>query len=378
MRNKSYLVRFARVVGMTAAVAACWALGANHALAVTKVIGDFENNFASPYTISEPLTDKCAQAAGTVNWCFDTGLTVPTEFIDKNDPEYAGGVTSGDYALKLTFPYEWGAVTDPYLRLHGMEGLMNDMADFPYLLFDVTTFASTVDPTTVIEAQRPYRQMFAVINHVPFGGGSPARFYDANYDSDVQREIDIAPYDPEDPTGMAPFTDTVVVDMTATSEAGGDDKVAYNAIAQFIRSDHTNGTPVPDFTWQLAWPFQGRDLPHTFQISVVIDNIRFCNDSLEVCLLPPTAEGTPGDFNDDGEVDAADYVVWRKFNGTATDLPNDGSLTGNVGADHYALWMENFGTSDAGAGGTGVPEPSTLILGMLCTAAASGARRTRS
>ena len=33
-------------------------------------------------------------------------------------------------------------------------------------------------------------------------------------------------------------------------------------------------------------------------------------------LLIPAAPGIPGDFNDDGTVDAADYVVWRKNDGT--------------------------------------------------------------
>jgi hypothetical protein len=381
MRLNTRFVRLVRVVEMT--IFACWLIRANQAVAVTKIIGDFENNMASPYTITEPIDgDACNQPAGSVTWCLDIGITVPAEFVDKNDPEYKGGVTHGDYALKFTYPFEWGAVDRPYLRLHGMEGLLNDMADFRYLLMDVTTFAPTVDPETVPEIQRPYRQVFMVINHVPLSGGTPAVFYDANSDGDVQQDIDIAPYDPENPNDMAPFTDTVYLDMAGMSETPGvgntDGQVIYNALANFVRTDHNDGTPLADFTWQLAWPFQGRDLPHTFQISVVVDNIRFCNDSLEVCQLPPAAEGTLGDFNDDGTVDAADYVVFRKFEGTATDLPNDGSLIGNVGQGHYELWMENFGDSDAGAGGgTGVPEPSTLLLVTLCMAAVASRRHAR-
>jgi hypothetical protein len=375
--------RFARIAGMIVSIAAVASIGADEAFAVTKVIGDFENSLASPYTITVPIEgESCNQAAGTVNWCLDIGITEPIEFINKNDPNYNGGVTSGDYALKFTYPYEWGAVDRPYLRLHGMEGLMNDMADFRYMLMDVTTFAPTVDPETVPEAQRPYRQVFMVLNHVPFAGGTPAVFYDANYDGDVQQDIDIAQYDPLNPTAEAPFTDTVYLDMSGMTETPGvgnqDGKVIYNAIAQFIRTNHNDGTPVPDFTWQLAWPFQGRDLPHTFQISVVVDNIRFCNDAIEVCLAPPEPEGALGDFNDDGEVDAADYVVWRKHEGTATDLPNDGTLTGNVGAAHYALWRENFGEAGSGAGGaSGVPEPSALVLAFICGTASLVYRRGR-
>jgi hypothetical protein len=64
--------------------------------------------------------------------------------------------------------------------------------------------------------------------------------------------------------------------------------------------------------------------------------------------------GIPGDFNNDGKVDAADYVVWRK---------TDGSQSG------YDTWRTNFGrTSGSGAGlgaSTAVPEPSTALLGAL-------------
>jgi T5SS/PEP-CTERM-associated repeat protein len=64
-----------------------------------------------------------------------------------------------------------------------------------------------------------------------------------------------------------------------------------------------------------------------------------------------------GDYNKNGTVDAADYVVWRK---------TDGSPAG------YNLWRANFGrTAGSGAGASmniAVPEPTTLLLfltGML-------------
>jgi hypothetical protein len=69
-----------------------------------------------------------------------------------------------------------------------------------------------------------------------------------------------------------------------------------------------------------------------------------------------------GDFNEDGTVDAADYVVWRK-NGT--------------GQDDYGKWRANFGRT-AGGGAVvdssvgAVPEPMagvillTAALAVLC------------
>jgi probable HAF family extracellular repeat protein len=63
----------------------------------------------------------------------------------------------------------------------------------------------------------------------------------------------------------------------------------------------------------------------------------------------------PGDFNHNGTVDAADYVVWRKTDGTQNG---------------YDTWRAHFGmTSESGSGSAGasdsqaaVPEPATIVL----------------
>ncbi len=61
-----------------------------------------------------------------------------------------------------------------------------------------------------------------------------------------------------------------------------------------------------------------------------------------------------GDFNGDGQVDAADYLAWRKGN---SPLPHS--------ASDYAAWRQHFGQSYFASGtllnGAAVPEPATVV-----------------
>ncbi|HEX3600311.1 MAG TPA: autotransporter-associated beta strand repeat-containing protein, partial [Lacipirellulaceae bacterium] len=78
-----------------------------------------------------------------------------------------------------------------------------------------------------------------------------------------------------------------------------------------------------------------------------------------------------GDYNQDGVVDAADYVVWRNTVGLAT-LPNrDPSNSGTVGQSDYTTWRVRFGSSSVGSGAnfspSSVPEPRTFALAWWIT-----------
>ena len=57
----------------------------------------------------------------------------------------------------------------------------------------------------------------------------------------------------------------------------------------------------------------------------------------------------PGDYNDDGIVDAADYVVWRKAQGQAATFFTgaDGDGSGLVDDADYDLWRSRFGDPSA-------------------------------
>ena len=79
--------------------------------------------------------------------------------------------------------------------------------------------------------------------------------------------------------------------------------------------------------------------------------------------------GLTGDYNEDGIVDAADYVVWRK---------SPGDFGGQQGFDD---WRANFGTALPGSGSGSlasagaIPEPATLFVAVMAFGTVGVSRR---
>jgi hypothetical protein len=95
-------------------------------------------------------------------------------------------------------------------------------------------------------------------------------------------------------------------------------------------------------------------------------NTDFYIKSMQIIAAPP---GVPADYNGNGTVDAADYVLWRKHEGENYRLANEVSneTPGRVTAEDYSAWWSRFGSRAAGAGtaatiGDAVPEPNFLAL----------------
>jgi hypothetical protein len=84
----------------------------------------------------------------------------------------------------------------------------------------------------------------------------------------------------------------------------------------------------------------------------------------------------PGDYNQDGAVDTADYVVWRDHLGEpAGTLPNDVD-GGPIGQAQYDTWRAKFGNTELSASAAlrraAVHEPSSWLLLAIASAGLIG------
>jgi hypothetical protein len=84
-----------------------------------------------------------------------------------------------------------------------------------------------------------------------------------------------------------------------------------------------------------------------------------------------------GDYNGNGVVDAADFVVWRNtLNAAGTGLAADGNGDGHVDSADYQIWRSHLGDAGTGLSSGGrftllaIPEP--LALNLLLTGLIGG------
>lgn len=92
----------------------------------------------------------------------------------------------------------------------------------------------------------------------------------------------------------------------------------------------------------VAFPFGNGGFDH-----LTADGLKLFDNAFSV-------PSQPGDYNGDGKVDAADYVLWRNSPGDFGGDPNG-----------YNTWRANFGAPSGLGAASGVPEPTALILVMV-------------
>jgi autotransporter-associated beta strand protein len=117
--------------------------------------------------------------------------------------------------------------------------------------------------------------------------------------------------------------------------------------------------PVIDDVFEVvtASGFGGTTFTSVVLPSITSDLAWSVNYGATAVTLAVVAAVEPGDFNNDGVVDAADFVAWRKANGSAGG---------------YADWMEQFGETSGGGAVDSVPEPgwtlqiTAVVFQVIC------------
>jgi hypothetical protein len=93
--------------------------------------------------------------------------------------------------------------------------------------------------------------------------------------------------------------------------------------------------------------------------------------SLEVSSPAPPSDA---DFDNDGDVDGADFLRWQRGVGTAGATNAQGNADGDsdVDGEDLAIWKQRFGSGSSGPVASAIPEPATLACAWIATAGWAG------
>jgi T5SS/PEP-CTERM-associated repeat protein len=177
-------------------------------------------------------------------------------------------------------------------------------------------------------------------------------------------------------------TSTIVLEIGGATAGGGYDQIQSSGALAFdgtLQVSLIGGfTPVAGQSFNL---FDWASLSGTFDVLQLPALAGLAWDTSELYtdgVLSVVAPGVDGDYNDDGAVNAADYVLWRKLNGTSAVMPNDPNPL-PIDGDQYLTWRGNFGQASSGSGSVTngpVPEPAILVLIAMAVAGHFVGRRT--
>ncbi len=181
----------------------------------------------------------------------------------------------------------------------------------------------------------------------------------------------------DESTAAPTINDTLSHSLSLTIE-----RVAGSALAISLAVDGIMGTGVDSSASRIDTFNEIIFLGQVSNLDYTIDNVLIRNTSVP-------AE-PPGDYDGNGVVDAADYVVWRHSVGNVVPPGTNGDANGNgfVENSEYQPWRANYGRtagiigSAAGSGSSSesasVPEPSALLLLGIGAISLLGYRKAKS
>jgi hypothetical protein len=221
----------------------------------------------------------------------------------------------------------------------------------------------THDPTENRSPSNPPNASYSNTSNITFGASG------AGFPAPIQQFISTG-------TGWL----ETILDADGNQNTGANPVVTYNPAGENANAVRLHA----EFFYQSASvPTQ---TPEKFYIDDLEITVTSDNPDARIYLPNGTsvlvnAPASLGDFNNDGKVDAGDYVTWRKEVDTGgTDaLANDDGLGTPVGAAHYTLWRSNFGNPPGSGSGLGeasaIPEPASVVLLVIGLAAFCARRR---
>jgi hypothetical protein len=296
-------VRYYFVIGL---MLAAILLSAQPAHAVLELVTDVGT--AAGWPVAAPVRTSVFESGGgsrgvrLERFQYQTFSVAEAFSLDKLFVEYQwqGNFNAGA-------PLETNAIKFRLVEITRTYGLLTPPVGDPYEIENGFTIGTEIIPATPFVAN-------------PIGKTIGARYaFEIDWDAETSGELILLPR-----TGAEGYA----LEFNGT--------YSTSSIALIQRGDN----PYPD--QGRAWEFQSGSEQGPF-----VDG-KFDFPMVLTAVPPPFLDG---DFNQDGTVDAADYVMWRKTN--ESDM------------DAYGDWVRNFGMSNGGGGGVeagGVPEPAALLL----------------
>jgi hypothetical protein len=165
--------------------------------------------------------------------------------------------------------------------------------------------------------------------------------------SNIAQSAIYASVDESDPNRIVILAINRTANAIATGIAVTHDRIFDHAEVYRLTSANPNPQAAADIELDLLNAFQ------------------YTMPAYSVSTLVLISDGLVGDFNRDGTVDAADYIVWRKSVGQTGNNAADANEDDIVDFDDYNFWRNNFGATEGEAGylpSVTIPEPATLVL----------------
>ncbi len=165
--------------------------------------------------------------------------------------------------------------------------------------------------------------------------------------------------------GLTPQVDFGTIERTHTLTAGG--KLAVTLATGFAPA---LGNSFDLIDWCNTCTLDGSF--STLALPPLASGLKWDSSQLYTAGVLAVGVGIPGDFNQNGVVDAPDYVLWRKYLGTIY-MQSD-----------YGMWRSHFGQTSGsgtasnvtfGSSSTAVPEPNGVLCGIVGVIAAAFFRR---